>query len=82
MTQFKDKVAKGQNANVGLFTYPMLMAADILMYDADIRARSGRTSASTWRSPATSPTGSTPASVRRSSCPSRTSSRGRPRSWT
>jgi tryptophanyl-tRNA synthetase len=27
-------VAKGQNANVGLFTYPVLMAADILMYDA------------------------------------------------
>jgi tryptophanyl-tRNA synthetase len=35
MTQFKDKTSKGQNANVGLFTYPMLMAADILMYDAD-----------------------------------------------
>jgi len=34
MTQFKDKVARGQNANVGLLTYPMLMAADILMYDA------------------------------------------------
>ncbi|QGN56590.1 tryptophan--tRNA ligase [Nostocoides sp. HKS02] len=34
MTQFKDKTAKGQNANVGLFAYPMLMAADILMYDA------------------------------------------------
>ena len=34
MTQFKDKTTKGQNANVGLFTYPMLMAADILMYDA------------------------------------------------
>lgn len=34
MTQFKDKVGKGQNANVGLFTYPMLMAADILLYDA------------------------------------------------
>lgn len=34
MTQFKDKVAKGQNANIGLLTYPMLMAADILMYDA------------------------------------------------
>jgi tryptophanyl-tRNA synthetase len=34
MTQFKDKVAKGQNANVGLFTYPVLMASDILMYDA------------------------------------------------
>lgn len=35
MTQFKDKTAKGQVANVGLFTYPMLMAADILIYDAD-----------------------------------------------
>ncbi len=34
MTQFKDKTSKGQTANVGLFTYPMLMAADILMYDA------------------------------------------------
>ncbi|MBM6402877.1 tryptophan--tRNA ligase [Phycicoccus sp. CSK15P-2] len=34
MTQFKDKTARGQSANVGLFTYPMLMAADILMYDA------------------------------------------------
>jgi tryptophanyl-tRNA synthetase len=34
MTQFKDKTAKGQTANVGLFAYPMLMAADILMYDA------------------------------------------------
>ncbi|GAB3754618.1 tryptophan--tRNA ligase [Zhihengliuella somnathii] len=34
MTQFKDKAAKGgvDNAGVGLFTYPMLMAADILMY--------------------------------------------------
>ncbi len=36
MTQFKDKTAKGQNANVGLFTYPILMAADILLYDADL----------------------------------------------
>ena len=34
MTQFKDKTAKGHNANVGLFTYPVLMAADILLYDA------------------------------------------------
>ncbi|WP_345201871.1 tryptophan--tRNA ligase [Fodinibacter luteus] len=34
MTQFKDKTSKGMNANVGLFTYPILMAADILMYDA------------------------------------------------
>ncbi|HET7399827.1 MAG TPA: tryptophan--tRNA ligase [Intrasporangium sp.] len=33
MTQFKDKVAKGMAASVGLFTYPILMAADILIYD-------------------------------------------------
>lgn len=37
MTQFKDKSAKGgeEAARVGLFTYPVLMAADILLYDAD-----------------------------------------------
>ncbi len=35
MTQFKDKTAKGHNANVGLFAYPVLMAADILIYDAE-----------------------------------------------
>ena len=37
MTQFKDKTAKGGEgaAPVGLFTYPVLMAADILLYDAD-----------------------------------------------
>ncbi len=33
---YKDKVAKGQEANAGLFTYPMLMAADILLYDTDL----------------------------------------------
>jgi tryptophanyl-tRNA synthetase len=34
MTQFKDKSkVKGQNVSVGLFTYPVLMAADILLYD-------------------------------------------------
>lgn len=33
---YKDKVAKGLEANAGLFTYPMLMAADILLYDAEI----------------------------------------------
>ena len=36
MTQFKDKTSRGQSANVGLFTYPILMAADILLYDADL----------------------------------------------
>jgi tryptophanyl-tRNA synthetase len=35
MTQFKDKVAQGSAASVGLFYYPMLMAADILLYQAD-----------------------------------------------
>ncbi len=36
MTQFKDKSAKhADNINVGLFTYPVLMAADILLYQAN-----------------------------------------------
>ncbi len=33
---YKDKEAKNAEVNVGLFTYPVLMAADILMYNADI----------------------------------------------
>lgn len=33
---YKDKKAKGLPADAGLFTYPVLMAADILMYDSDI----------------------------------------------
>lgn len=33
---YKDKVAKGLEANAGLFTYPMLMAADILLYNTDV----------------------------------------------
>ena len=37
MTQFKDKSAKNaDNINAGLFTYPSLMAADILLYQADL----------------------------------------------
>lgn len=32
MTQFKEKIEQGQSANVGLFTYPVLMAADVLLY--------------------------------------------------
>lgn len=35
MTQYKDKSSKGENITVGLFTYPVLMAADILLYDSD-----------------------------------------------
>jgi len=33
---YKDKIAKGLEANAGLFNYPMLMASDILLYDTDI----------------------------------------------
>jgi tryptophanyl-tRNA synthetase len=33
---YKDKVAKGLAADAGLFTYPVLMAADILLYDSDV----------------------------------------------
>ena len=37
MTQFKDKSAKhADNINCGLFTYPVLMAADILLYQTDL----------------------------------------------
>lgn len=36
MTQFKDAKAKNKNISVGLFTYPMLMAADILLYDTNV----------------------------------------------
>ncbi|WP_066729653.1 tryptophan--tRNA ligase [Sneathia sanguinegens] len=33
---YKDKISKGLKPNTGLFTYPVLMAADILMYDTDL----------------------------------------------
>lgn len=36
MTQFKDKSARSQVVTSGLFTYPVLMAADILLYQADL----------------------------------------------
>lgn len=36
MTQFKDKSAKEKNASAGLFIYPVLMAADILLYQTDL----------------------------------------------
>ena len=37
MTQFKDKSQRHpDNVNAGLFTYPTLMAADILLYQADL----------------------------------------------
>ena len=36
MTQYKDKLARGESANLGLFSYPVLMAADILLYHANL----------------------------------------------
>ena len=36
MTQFKDKSKKEKNINLGLYTYPVLMASDILLYQADL----------------------------------------------
>ncbi len=36
MTQFKDKSKKNKNINLGLYTYPVLMASDILLYQADL----------------------------------------------
>jgi tryptophanyl-tRNA synthetase len=36
MTQYKDKMVKQANVGVGLFDYPVLMAADILLYDTDV----------------------------------------------
>jgi tryptophanyl-tRNA synthetase len=35
-TSYKDKVAKGITPNAGLFTYPALMASDIVIYDSDV----------------------------------------------
>ena len=35
-TSYKDKVARGLSANMGLFDYPVLQAADIVIYDADL----------------------------------------------
>ena len=46
MTQFKDKGGENESVRAGLFTYPVLQAADILLYDAS-ESRSARTSAST-----------------------------------
>jgi len=53
---YKDKIRNGLKPSVGLFTYPVLMAADILIYKSQV-VRSGRTRCSTsrwrrtWRSP-------------------------------
>ena len=51
---YKDKIAKELFPSNALFTYPVLMAADILMYDSDL-VPVGRTRNSIWKSPATWP---------------------------
>ena len=45
---FKDKSNQLKDVNVGLFTYPMLMAADILLYDANV-VQLEKTSYSIWK---------------------------------
>lgn len=48
MTQFKDKSARySENINAGLFDYPVLMAADILLYQTN-QFLSVKTRNSTW----------------------------------
>ena len=55
---YKDKVQQGLPADHGLFAYPVLQAADILLSNATW-CPWDRIRSSTWRSPATSPSGST-----------------------
>ena len=60
MTQFKEKAGKDrENASVGLYAYPNLMAADILALHGARTCRSARTRSSIWSSPATSRRNST-----------------------
>ena len=47
MTQYKDKSAKQESVGSGLLSYPVLMAADILLYQANA-CRWATTSRSTW----------------------------------
>ena len=66
MTQFKEKAGKDrENASVGLYAYPNLMAADILVYKGRM-CRSARTRSSIWSSRATSRRNSTTISPNRS----------------
>ena len=83
MTQFKDKTAKqgSDAATLGLFTYPSLMAADILLYQANL-VPSARTSGSTWNSPEPCPPVQHPVWGDIRPCPRHRSWRSRPRSTT
>ena len=67
MTQFKEKAGKDrENASVGLFNYPVLMAADILRLSRDPRAGRRRPEAAPGALPATSRRSSTTISPRAS----------------
>lgn len=69
MTQFKEKSQKApENVNLGLFTYPTLMAADILLYQADL-VPIGKDQNNIWNLLETSLAVSIPNIRRRSSCP-------------
>ena len=68
MIQFKEKGRGVRSTRVSLYTYPALMAADILLYRPR-RCRSATTSGSTSSSPATSRSGSTTPTARCSRCP-------------
>lgn len=61
MTQFKDKASKQETVWSGLLMYPVLQAADILIYKADT-VPVGRTRCSTLSSPGRSPAASTTSS--------------------
>ena len=75
MTQFKDKSAKhADNINCGLFTYPVLMAADILLYQTDL-VPIGADQKQHLESAATSPSDSTPSTATCSSSRTATSRR-------
>ena len=77
MTQFKDKSQRFESIPSGIFNYPILQAADILLYKADARTRRERIRSSTSSSPVTSRGSSTPHTVRPSRRRSRSSSEGR-----
>lgn len=81
MTQFKDKSSRSEFVSGGLFTYPALMAADIL-YDTDEVPVGDDQRRRAWNSPATSPSASTAATARRSWCPRPRSHPPGPGSWT
>ena len=81
MTQFKDKSGQHDFISAGLFTYPALQAADILLYDTD-EVPVGDDQRQHIEITRTSPSGSIPTTARPSYCPRRSSPPPVPASWT